>query len=68
MAIAVCKEWKVQSYVQQRDKEWPTEGRHILAQYDDDSIVVYQAYSPEIADYAVKHQRYSTSHQYCRDQ
>lgn len=53
-----CKQWKVKSYVEQRDKDWPKEGRHILAQYDDDSIVVYQAYCPEIADYAVKHQKY----------
>lgn len=51
------KQWKIQSYVEQRDREWPLEGRHILAQYDDNSIVVYQAYCAEIADYAVKHQR-----------
>ena len=57
MAVAACKEWKVESYVQQRDRVWPKHGRHILAQFDEDSIVVYQAYCPEIADYAVKHQR-----------
>ena len=57
MASAGIKEWNVQSYVEQRDKEWPEEGRHILAQYDEDSVVVYQAYCPEIAQYAVKHQR-----------
>lgn len=59
MATATSKEWKVQSYVEQRDKEWPKRGRHILAQYDDDSVVVYQAFRPEIADYAVEHQRYN---------
>ncbi len=31
---------------------WPGEGRHILAQYDADSIVVYQAYRPEIGHFA----------------
>jgi hypothetical protein len=36
---------------------WPTSGRHILAQYDDDTIIVYQAYSPAIADWAVAHQQ-----------
>ena len=30
---------------------------YILAQYDDDSVVVYQAYCPKIAEYAVKHQK-----------
>ena len=49
--------WKTERYEKQRDEEWPKEGRHILAQYDADSIVVYQAYCPEIAKYAVEHQR-----------
>ena len=31
--------------------DWPTEGRVILAQYDDDSIVVYQAYRPAIGNF-----------------
>jgi uncharacterized protein DUF4291 len=34
---------------------WPKAGRHILAQYDDDSIIVYQAFRPEIARHAVAH-------------
>ncbi len=28
---------------------WPAAGCHIMAQYDDDSIWVYQAFSPAIA-------------------
>lgn len=52
------KEWLVESYTEQQEKVWPKEGKHILAQYDEDSIVVYQAYCPEIADYAVKHQQW----------
>jgi Domain of unknown function (DUF4291) len=31
---------------------WPETGRHILAQYDDQSIVVYQAYRPAIGHFA----------------
>lgn len=31
---------------------WPKNGRHILAQYDDHSIVVYQAYRPAIGNFA----------------
>lgn len=37
---------------------WPTEGRHILAQHDAETIVVYHAYQPESADWAVEHQRF----------
>lgn len=51
------KVYRVQSYLSQEEGVWPKEGRHILAQYDKDSVVVYQAYCPEIADYAVEHQR-----------
>jgi len=32
--------------------KWPKAGRHILAQYDDHSIVVYQAYRPAIGNFA----------------
>ena len=44
-------------YQEQKDHFWPPAGRHILAQYDDDTVVVYQAFCPNIADYAVKNQR-----------
>jgi hypothetical protein len=37
---------------------WPAQGRHILAQYDADSVVVYQAYRPSIGEYAIAHQRF----------
>ena len=37
---------------------WPKTGKHILAQYDDETVVVYQAYKPSIAEYAVKNQRW----------
>ncbi|MEA5578039.1 DUF4291 family protein [Anabaena sp. UHCC 0451] len=38
---------------------WPKNGRHILAQYDDHSIVVYQAYRPTIANFAATHGYFS---------
>jgi hypothetical protein len=47
----------VESYVAQK-KLWPESGRHILAQFDDETIVVYQAYRAEIGRYAVEHQRF----------
>lgn len=33
---------------------WPETGRVILAQFDDESIVVYQAYRPEIGGFAAR--------------
>lgn len=45
------------SYKEQ-EKIWPSEGQYILANYDENSISVYQAYRPTIADYAVKHQKF----------
>jgi len=36
---------------------WPTSGQHILAHYDESSIVVYQAYRPSIGLYAIEHQQ-----------
>lgn len=44
-------------YVDQA-RGWPQSGRHILAQFDADSIYVYQAYRPSIARFAVEHQKF----------
>ena len=38
--------------------EWPESGKHILAQLDEDSVCVYQAYRPSIAQFAVEHQKF----------
>lgn len=35
---------------------WPRAGRHILAQFDSDSVVVYQAYKPSIGRFAAENQ------------
>jgi Domain of unknown function (DUF4291) len=43
-----------ESYTSQRAR-WPTTGRHILAQHDERSVVVYQAYAPRIGRFAAKH-------------
>jgi hypothetical protein len=47
-------------------KLWPKEGRHILAQYDDETIIVYQAYRPSIGRYAVEHQTFGGGFSYSR--
>jgi hypothetical protein len=35
-------------------KLWPNSGRHILAQSDEETVIVYQAYKPSIGAYARK--------------
>lgn len=47
-------------------KDWPQSGRHILAQFDSDSIYVYQAYRPSIAQFAVEHQRFGGDFSFSR--
>ncbi len=42
-----------ESYTTQATR-WPTSGRHILAQFDDESVIVYQAYKLSIGRFAVK--------------
>ena len=49
--------WLTEDYLTQKRQHWPREGKHILAQYDEDTIVVYQAFNPAIAEYAVQHLR-----------
>ena len=46
----------VVKYIFQKE-HWPKEGKHILAQYDDKTVIVYQAFKPSIAKYAVENQR-----------
>jgi hypothetical protein len=41
-------------YLAQQSR-WPASGRHILAQFDAGSVVVYQAYRPEIGRFAARH-------------
>ena len=35
-------------------KYWPQTGQNILAQFDEDTIIVYQAYRPSIGRFAVE--------------
>ena len=44
-----------ETYLEQKES-WPITGRHILAQSDDNSIIVYQAYSSSIGLFAAKNQ------------
>src|SRR5262252_3430645 len=43
---------------QEQCAAWPATGRHVLAQYDDDTVVVYQAYRPSIGRFAAASQHF----------
>lgn len=45
---------------------WPKTGRHILAQYDSDSVIVYQAYRHSIAQFAISHGYFGDEFSYAR--
>jgi hypothetical protein len=47
-------------------KLWPSTGRHILAQFDADTILVYQAYHPAIGTHAVEHGTFGGGFSYSR--
>jgi hypothetical protein len=51
---------------QDQRRRWPQSGRHILAQHDDRSVVVYQAYRPSIADFAATYGRFGGEFSYSR--
>lgn len=46
---------QLKKYIEQL-QEWPQSGHHIMAQYDEEKIIVYQSYRPEIGNFAVKNQ------------
>jgi hypothetical protein len=50
---------KLEFYLDQI-KRWPTNGKHILAQFDDNSIIVYQAFNKNIAKAAVSTQNFNS--------
>ena len=56
---------KCENYETQ-DARWPQSGRHVLAQYDDETVVVYQAYRSSIANYAVKNQAFGGDFSFSR--
>ena len=45
---------------------WPSRGRHILAQFDQQSVVVYQAYRPAIGRFAVDNQGFGGEFSFSR--
>ena len=47
-------------------KIWPKAGQHILAQFDSETIIVYQAYGEAIGRFAVEHGRFGGDFSYSR--
>lgn len=47
-------------------KSWPHSGQHILAQFDTETIIVYQAYRPEIGRFAVENGYFGGEFKYSR--
>ncbi len=52
---------KLENYNQQQN-HLPSEGKHIIAQTDAETITVYQAFNPKISRYAVDNQRFGGNH------
>jgi Domain of unknown function (DUF4291) len=52
-------------YAEQNNR-WPQNRRHIVAQFDDDTIVVYQAYCTEIGQFAVEKGYFGGEFKYSR--
>ncbi|SEE32520.1 protein of unknown function [Tenacibaculum sp. MAR_2010_89] len=47
-------------------KEWPNEGHHIMAQYDDEKVIIYQSYRPAIGNFAMNNQYFGGPFKYTR--
>ncbi|CAL2086890.1 DUF4291 domain-containing protein [Tenacibaculum sp. 190524A05c] len=56
---------KLKKYSEQL-KEWPESGYHIMAQYDEEKVIVYQSYRPEIGNFATKSQFFGGPFKYTR--
>jgi hypothetical protein len=47
-------------------KRWPVAGQHIMAQFDFETVVVYQAYRPAIGLFAAREQRFGGEFSFSR--
>ncbi|WNO10877.1 DUF4291 domain-containing protein [Teredinibacter sp. KSP-S5-2] len=55
----------LENYIHQK-QHWPDKGKHIMAQFDNESVVVYQAYRPAIGEFAAKNGFFGGSFSYTR--
>jgi Domain of unknown function (DUF4291) len=54
-----------ETYVDQAAR-WPSQGKHILAQHDAETVVVYQAYRRSMGEYAIRHCAFGGDFSYAR--
>jgi hypothetical protein len=47
-------------------KHWPRQGQHILAQFDEHSIIVYQAYRPSIGRFVIEYGQFGGDFSFSR--
>ncbi|WGH75312.1 DUF4291 domain-containing protein [Tenacibaculum tangerinum] len=47
-------------------KKWPEKGQHIMAQYDEEKVIVYQSYRPAIGNFAMNNQYFGGPFKYTR--
>ncbi|MGD1957595.1 MAG: DUF4291 domain-containing protein [Fulvivirga sp.] len=45
-------------YYKKQVQKWPKEGYHLMAQYNDEEVIVYQSYRKAIGHFAVENQRF----------
>jgi hypothetical protein len=50
----------------EQTRYWPRAGRHILAQFDDETLIVYQAYRESIGRYAIHNGRFGGDFSFSR--
>jgi hypothetical protein len=56
---------KVEPYLEQVSR-WPNSGKVIMAQYDEQSVIVYQAYNQSIGRFAAEHGHFGGDFSYSR--
>lgn len=52
---------KLEKYIEQKER-LPKEGKQIIGRLEGENIIVYQAFNPNIAAYAIKNQKFGGEH------
>lgn len=65
MILELAMQLLMAPYLEQASA-WPAAGQHLLAQYDDHEVIVYQAYCPDIGLYAAHYKRFGSAFSFIR--
>jgi len=70
MVISIFPQRKIMAMIiepySEQLKIWPNHGKHILAQFDDETVILYQAYRPETGRFAATHGTFGLGFSYNR--